>query len=391
MLAGLLFAVHDADDRPGMLTATLPFGGVTLIEYQARLLVAAGASQLVIVVARLSPELLGVIGRIGRRGIAVDTVRSAVEAAEKVHPLARLVMLADGLTTTEDVVAAMTRDAGDALLVIAESDAGASYERVGGGMAWAGVARIDPRRLAELAALPRDYDIQSTLVRLAAQAQAAHLVLPAAALRHGHAIERGGAALALRGRSVLAAMVSGRSGWFDRYLVAPVARLLIPKLVPGGIPAVALAGAAGIVGAAGLAAVWAGLDATGLVLALAGSFGFAQAAILGDLRDERRVASVLDAAAAILPGLAALMLGYRLSAVAGSNTALVVAIAAVAAAALAWRAQGRAPRQLWWASPAALLLVATLGAIAGAPLLGLGAAALYATATVSAGIERLRR
>ena len=94
MLAGLLFAMHDADDRPNMLTATLPFGGVTLIEYQARLLIAAGASQIIIVVARLTPELLGAINRIGKRGIAVDTVRTAAEAAETLHPLARVLMLA---------------------------------------------------------------------------------------------------------------------------------------------------------------------------------------------------------------------------------------------------------------------------------------------------------
>ena len=55
MLSGLLFAIDDADDRPGRLTATLPFAGVTLIEYQARLLIAAGAAQVIIVVARLTP------------------------------------------------------------------------------------------------------------------------------------------------------------------------------------------------------------------------------------------------------------------------------------------------------------------------------------------------
>ena len=61
MLSGRLFAIDDADDRPGRLTATLPFAGVTLIEYQARLLIAAGAAQIIIVVARLTPELLGAI------------------------------------------------------------------------------------------------------------------------------------------------------------------------------------------------------------------------------------------------------------------------------------------------------------------------------------------
>ncbi len=124
MLSGLLFAIDDADDRPGRLTATLPFAGVTLIEYQARLLMAAGAAQIIIVVARLTPELLGAIARIAQRGVVVDTVRSAVEAAEKLHPLSRLVVLADGLITTEDTIAMVLRDTGhDALIVLPEAAA----------------------------------------------------------------------------------------------------------------------------------------------------------------------------------------------------------------------------------------------------------------------------
>src|SRR5436305_242226 len=152
MLSGLLFAIDDADDRPGRLTATLPFAGVTLIEYQARLLIAAGAAQVIIVVARLTPELLGAIARIAQRGVVVDTVRSAVEAAEKLHPLSRLVVLADGLITTEGTIALVLRDTGhDALMVVPEAGAEAGLERVGGQMAWAGVARVDPRRVAEVA------------------------------------------------------------------------------------------------------------------------------------------------------------------------------------------------------------------------------------------------
>ena len=35
--------------------ATLPFGGATLIEYQARLLAAVGASHLLVAVSRVTP------------------------------------------------------------------------------------------------------------------------------------------------------------------------------------------------------------------------------------------------------------------------------------------------------------------------------------------------
>ena len=65
MIAGLLFAREDAVDRPEMLAATLPFSGGTLIEYQARLLLAAGAAQIIVVVARTTPELVGAQGNAG--------------------------------------------------------------------------------------------------------------------------------------------------------------------------------------------------------------------------------------------------------------------------------------------------------------------------------------
>jgi tRNA-dihydrouridine synthase len=71
--------------------------------------------------------------------VVVDTVRSAVEAAEKLHPLSRLVVLADGLITTEDTIAHVLRDTGhDALMVVPEAGAEPGLERVGSQMAWAG-------------------------------------------------------------------------------------------------------------------------------------------------------------------------------------------------------------------------------------------------------------
>ena len=73
MLAGLIFAVQDADDRPGMLAATLPFAGMTVIEYQARLLIAAGALP------------LGALGPLPALAQALDGDLVAQRAAELVE------------------------------------------------------------------------------------------------------------------------------------------------------------------------------------------------------------------------------------------------------------------------------------------------------------------
>ena len=391
MLAGLLFAMHDADDRPAMLTATLPFGGVTLIEYQARLLICAGASQIVILVSRLTPELLGAINRIGKRGVAVDTVRTAGEAAAKLHPLARVLMLADGLTTTEDTLAVLAREGGDALLVMPEDQSVGGYERVGGGMVWAGVARLDPQRLGELAAMPRDYDVQSTLVRLASQARAVHVLLPQDAIRGGHGVGHAGAALEARGRTVMAAMISGRNGWFERFVTAPLARAVIPLLVPRTVPVIAVAGGAGAGGVLGLTLTLFDQPVSGLLLVLLASVGLSLAAILADLRDESASRRGLALAAKLLPAAGVILYGFGATQFGGDRAAEILGIILVLLAVLGERAMDAAPRRLWWGGAPAYLGLTWLAALFAAPVAGLGLAAGYAAATLAAAIERLRR
>ena len=391
MLAGLLFATHDTEDRPDRLTATLPFGGLTLIEYQARLLIAAGASQIVVLVSRLTPELLGAINRIGKRGIAVDAVRHASEAADKLHPLSRVLVLADGLITTQRVVATLASEGGDALLVVPQADAGRRFERVGGAMAWAGIARLEPRRVTEVARLPRDYDVQSTLLRTAEQARAVHVLLPPDATRNGHGIEHDGAALAQRGRAALAAIVSDRRGWFDRWVVAPLARVTLPAMVERRWPGGAVSSVGAALGLAGLAAIAWGWSRSGLLLAFLGCLALALGAALSGVRDEPGAERAGLAAGLAIPALAGLFLGAAESGRAGNFAALAIAMALVTLGILAERAGPERVRRLWWGSAPAYLLLVALATLAGWPLAGMAQAAAYATVTLAAAIERLRR
>ena len=391
MLAGLLFAIHDADDRPDRLAATLPFSGVTLIEYQARLLIAAGVSQVIIVVARMTPELLGAINRIGRRGVSVDTVRSAMEVGEKLHPLAPVLMLGDGLVTTDAIVKAMAVEDGDCLLVVPESDAGPGFERVGGQMAWAGVARLSSSRIAEVAGLPQDYDLQSSLLRFAVQSRATHILLPTDAVRGGHGIERQARTLEERGRAVLMTIVSGRRGWFDRFVLAPIARLALPLLVDRGAAGTTVGAAGGALGVAGLVTIGAGLPTVGLLLSLVGCIALALGSVLSGLRDDAPMARGQTLAIGGVAAASILIFAFFVSGYAGNNTALAIGTALVAIGALAERAILERERQLWWGSPAAYLLIVALFAILGFPVFGLGVTAVYGTATLAVVIERLRR
>ena len=390
MLAGLLFATHDALDRPDTLTATLPFGGTTLIEAQARTLVELGASQIIVMVARLTPELLGAISRIGRRGVAVDPVRSSAEASGKLHPLARVLVFADGLITSASIVAPLAAEGTDALLVVEASTAPAGFERVGGNRAWAGVALLQPARVAEAALLPLDYDVQSTLVRVAEQAHAAHVPLPRGALADGHGVEHRAAGIADHGRAILVASVAHRTAWFDRWLVAPVARVALPRLVERSAPSLALAGGAAVAGVGGVAALMIGHAATGLLLLLVAVFPLALGATLSDLRDEAMMARAQEVAIAVLAMAGVLLLGRAVDWGTGRAGASVIAMAAVIAAALAERAALPKLRRRWWATPPAYLVALLSFAALGWPVLGLTFAGLYAVATLASAVEALR-
>ena len=385
MLAGLIFATEDADDRVGTLAATLPFGGLTLIEFQARLLVAAGASQIVLVIARLTPELLGAINRIGRRGVSVDAVRTATEVAEMLHPLSRVLVVADGVLTTGEVVALLAAETEDALLVTDDQGDSGRFERVGALTAWAGLALLDPKRIAEVAAMPKDYDFQSTLLRVTAQAGPLHIRLPAGAAGGVHGIERDSRRLAERGKAVLSALAPSPTPWADRFLLAPLARLSLPQLVGRSIPTAAVTAAGLVLAAGGFSGLYFGWLVTGLVLAIAATIGLTIGATASGLRDETMLARIQRVALFAIPALSALLIGR------GSAAGWIAAGTAIVAAALVERASAAPIRRRWWASPAAYPMLMLPFVAVGQPLIALLAAGIYAAATLTAAIEAYRK
>lgn len=389
MLAGLIFATEDADDRPDTLAATLPFGGMSLVEYQARLLIAAGAQHILVAVSRVTPALLGAVSRIKRRGVTVDMVRSAQEAAAKAHPLAEVVVFADSLVTTDDVTARMAGASSDTLLITEDDGSAPAVERIDAAHCWAGIAKIGAGRLAEIAAMPREYDFQSTLLRIAVQSGARQMRLPADAVKSGHGIERAGAALATRSNAVIASLAGQRRGWADRFFFTPISRLLLPKLVSRGVPDWALIAGGGVIGAASIVAVALGHVQIGFPLSLLSAALFSTGSLLSWLRGEDRRARMQEQAVTWLAAAVALVTGVAVTLVDGHPTALALAAALIAFAAIGERAP--APRKGWHGSAAAYLLLLAVPVAAGYASAGLAVAAAYAAVTLAALVEALRR
>jgi hypothetical protein len=360
---------------------------VTLIEFQARLLIAAGASQIIVVVSRLTPELLGAINRLSRRGVAVDAVRGPAEVLAKLHPLARVMWLADGLMTTSVMVEAMRDRDHDTLLVAQTGD---ELERIGPSAVWAGIATIDPQRIADVVKLPADYDFASSLLRVIAQRGAEQLPLPETAVREGHGVQRDSRALAAKGRAALVAALGTRTNWVDRFLVAPLAKLALPPLVARGVPAVALAGVGGVFGVGGLAAIAIGWSASGMAAIVLSLALLSLADVLAWLRDERALGKILRWSMPATVALATLLLGQRVGFLAASATPPLLALTTVLAGALAERAAGMVTRPWWWAGPAAYPLILLPATLVGYPVWGLAAAAIYGAVTLGFAVEALR-
>lgn len=388
MLTGLIFATEDAEDRPDALAATLPFGGATLIEYQARLLAAVGVGHILVAVSRVTPALLGATSRIATRGATVDVVRSAEEAAAKVHPLAQVIVVADALVTTDAVIEWLASETHEAVLVTRDGDGSGGIERVDNSHSWAGLARVPAARLADVASLPADYDFQSTLLRQAVAARAVQLLLPPATGRTRHGVERNSAALLRRSKSVLAALGDRRTAWTDRFIFTPITGWTLPHLVARGVPAWGVTAAGGVAGMGAVALMLGMMPAAGIALGLAGMAALSTGSMLSWLRGEDRLARAQERSIQGLAAAVVLLTGADATRANGDYAGLVLALATIACAVLLERAP--VPRRRWWATPAAHPLILLPAAIAGYPAAGLGLTAVYALASLGMAIEAIR-
>ncbi|MFL6858020.1 MAG: hypothetical protein ACJ8EB_08955, partial [Allosphingosinicella sp.] len=176
-LAALIAAYHEADEPGGGLRATLPLAGRTLFERQAKLAAAAGAQPIVVAVERVPPALAGALDRLRAQGLKLVVARTALEAAEAVHPDDRLLLIADGLIPAEAHIERLLSLGGNAVLTVPDVRVDDRFERIDAQSRWAGLAVVDGELLKRTAEMLHDWDLQSTLLRRAVQSGARHIAL----------------------------------------------------------------------------------------------------------------------------------------------------------------------------------------------------------------------
>lgn len=260
-LAALIAAYHESDE-PGVPRGTLALAGRTVVERQARLAAAAGAAPIVVLVERTPAEFTAALDRLRRDRIPVQMVRSPDEAAAAVDPNDRLLLIADGALTESSELTRLAAAEGHAVLTVPDKDYDDSYERIDGSSRWAGVAAINGALLRETAAMLRDWDMQSTLLRRALQSGARHVAAdgPVAI------VDSQDQAAGLEQRILARAWEAGE-GWASQ-LLAPLERAATALLMAGSMGPRALGSAGAALAGLGAAAFAYGWLWTGLILML---------------------------------------------------------------------------------------------------------------------------
>jgi hypothetical protein len=233
-LAALIAAYHESDEPGGGLRATLPLAGRTLVERQARLAAAAGASPIILAVERVPPELTAAIDRLRAEGLKLIVARSAAEAAEAVHPQDRLLLLGDGLIAAETHMIRIAALGGHVILTIPDVRADDRYERIDAESRWAGLAMIDGALLQDTTRMLRDWDLQSTLLRRTVQAGARQLALADSA-EEPLVVAEGPGDLADLEMRIVAGSAARRRDWASRWLLGPLEAAATRMLMPGGM------------------------------------------------------------------------------------------------------------------------------------------------------------
>ena len=259
-----------ADSSAG-LRASLHFAGQTLVEYQARQAVRAGADRILIMVSVITPALSQAVDRLSADGIAVALIRDMVTMVRDAPRDADVLLVADGAIIAQGHVDGLGQADGDALLVTDDSRASAPFERIDAGQRWAGIARFSPALLFGTLDMIGDWDLALTLVRAAVQKGARRITVPQDDLLEGRvAMVESQEQADLVAQAVTAAgAVKGRSrGGIEHLLLAPLARMIGPGLMRMQVPAMQVRIAGMVLGAIALVPIELLWTLTGFALLL---------------------------------------------------------------------------------------------------------------------------
>ncbi|HZV17323.1 MAG TPA: hypothetical protein VFF84_01365 [Sphingobium sp.] len=256
--------------------ALIEFGGQPLVEFQARIAIAAGADHILIQTDAVTTDLAQLVDRLtGERQASVALVRDMLSLSRGLAPADRILLIAENMLIPTEAVVALAGQPPPAMLTLPSAPTTSGFERIDAEAMWAGALLLPGEAVLATLDMLGEWDLGLTVLRRAVQMNAERIMLPPELVMDGqlgalHSQQSADAALqVLADRETRA--VAGEGDGLQRVL-AMVSRPLLHELVRRQIEPARLTGITLVLGILGLALGIAGFPVPGLVLALL-SFG----------------------------------------------------------------------------------------------------------------------
>lgn len=269
-LAAIMSATAPSSDRPDLPRAQIVFAAQTLIEYQARQAIKAGATHLLIMVDAVTPVLSRLVDRLAGESVQVHLIRDMPGLVRQLPRDGDVLLFADGMVIDQKYLADLAATPGNAVLVVGDDAATAHLERVDSLHRWAGVARVSSFTLFNTLDLIGDWDLVLTLLRAVVQADARRVLVAPTDVVEGRValVDRQATADLIGGALSVPGGVGDDVAGAERYLLQPIGRLIATHLLRMQVPARQMEWSATGVAALGLLTVAIGWSAIALILFL---------------------------------------------------------------------------------------------------------------------------
>lgn len=254
--------------------ALIEFGGQPLVEFQARVAIAAGVDHVLIQTELASPDLSQMVDRLtGERQASVALVRDMLALSRSLAPTDRILLMAEAMLIPAEAITSLVDQEAPALLTLPAVPATSGFERIDAETMWAGALLLPGEAVLGTLDMLGEWDLGLTLLRRAVQLTARRVPLSPELVMDGrlgplHSQQSADAALQVLAEQEQSGMREGASGL--RRLLAPVSRLLVRELVRRQIDPPQLTVVALTLGVAGLALGVGGFAAPAILLAMLG-------------------------------------------------------------------------------------------------------------------------
>lgn len=374
-----LIGAYEPGPGPGGLRALQPLAGMSVIEYQARRAIEAGAARILLLIDEAPAELSEAIAHLRSDGIQTGMVQGIDQAADALEQDEGVLLIAEGCLPTMGLLRDILAAPMPALGTVPDTAEFGQFERIDAEQRWAGIALLDAHRIAETAAMIGAWDPVSTLLRRAVQEGATRVVATTAPI-----LATDPSSLATAEQAIFADAREPARDVIGTLLFVPVEELAMPLLMARRTDPNLLAG-----GAAGLALLGGSLAFAGwswvalLALLLSGplSGGAARLARVSQRSLSRQRLFGFGRLGGALLGLVGL--SQTLAAASGQWGWWLTGAVTLSSMAGLWveRKAGSDPMPIWLASVDTLIWMMLPFALSGHWNWGFGALAVYSFAS----------